>query len=286
MRTILGCAAAICLSVGCAPSAPVQSAEEISAARATELAADKELGDEAWLDVRRLAIEASGDDALQADMAGLIGRSYVMGPDRAEFAAEAVPYLEQAVAVDREAHWLLGRGFELGWFGEADAERSCKHYAAAAEAKINGAYWPVGVCYLNGNHVAEDAGKAFEWMDKSANAGDVNGMVSLAALYATGQGTEKNPNMAATWYATAIRVEGPHRAQAMRGLGAMHLFGELEGGIQQRGYAFLELAVEEGDPVAEKLLNRVSTLTEDQRAAVETHKEFLNNFFELTEEDA
>ena len=60
----------------------------------------------------------------------------------------------------------------------------------------------------------------------------------------------------------------------------MHLF-ELEDGIQQRGYALLELAGDEGDAVAKRLLTRVDALDETQRKAVNVQKAFLTNFYKL-----
>jgi len=212
---------------------------------------------------------------------GIIGRSLVLGPDNETRAAEAEAYLVEGLGADEKLHWILAKGYDNGWYGEVDKTRACGHYILAAEdAKLNGAYWPTALCFLNGTGVPQDAETAFSWMEKSAKAGDQSGMVSLAVLYATGQGTDKDLDMAATWYQTAIRTEGSNRAQALRGLGAMHLF-ELEDGIRQRGYALLELAKEEGDTVAERLLGRVGALDEGQRQAVNVQKEFLTNFYQL-----
>lgn len=268
----------------CAQSGAAKA--DLAAEQASVIAQTAELGDAAWLEARSLAQEAvANDESRKIEMAGIIGRSLVLGPDNETRASEAEAYLVAGLQEDKSLHWLLAKGYDNGWYGEVDKARGCEHYlAAATEATLNGAYWPTALCYLNGTGVEQNDQTAFEWMDKSANAGDQSGMVSLAVLYAKGQGTDKDLNMAATWYETAIRADGPNRAQALRGLGAMHLF-ELEDGVQQRGYALLELAKGEGDAVAARLLTRVSRLDEDQRIAVNVQKEFLTNFYKLAENE-
>jgi len=276
-------AASVLVLTGCAQSG-VNKAEE-AALKATKIAEMAELGDDAWLEARELAQTAiEADKNQKTAMAGIIGRSLVLGPDNESRAIEAEAYLVEGLAVDDKLHWILAKGYDNGWYGEVDKTRACGHYILAAEdAKLNGAYWPTALCFLNGTGVPQSPETAFSWMEKSAKAGDQNGMVSLAVLYATAQGTEKNLDMAATWYQTAIRAKGDNRAQALRGLGAMHLF-ELEDGIHQRGYALLELAKEEGDGVAERLLGRVGALDEGQRQAVNVQKEFLTNFYQLNKD--
>ena len=271
------------LSAACAPSASNRATQ--AAEQAFAIANVAELGDETWLEARKLAREAvAGDQTQKVAMAGIIGRSLVLGPDHETRAPEAEAYLIEGLPSDVKLHWILAKGYDNGWYGEVDKEKACTHFLAAAEeAKLNGSYWPLALCYLGGTGVEQNPVTAFEWMEKSANAGDQSGMVSLAVLYATGQGAEKDLNAAATWYETAIRTDGPNRAQALRGLGAMHLF-ELEDGIKQRGYALLELAQTGGDPVAERLLTRVAALDEEQRKAVDVQKEFLSNFYQLKEE--
>lgn len=276
------CALALGLTA-CAPSGPERAA--VAAEQAVALVQDAKLGDESWLEARKLAREAAkADPKLQTEMASIIGRSLVLGPDNETRASEAEPYLLEGLANDKKLHWILAKGYDNGWYGDIDKERACGHFILAAEdAKLNGAYWPAALCHMNGTGVAQNAETAFTWMDKSANAGDQNGMISLAVFYATGQGTEKDLKMAATWYETAIRTKGENRAQALRGLGAMHLF-ELEDGIQQRGYALLELAEGEGDAVAKRLLLRVDALDEEQREAVDVQKRFVTNFYKLAED--
>ena len=267
-------------AAGCAQSG-VEKAKS-AAEKALVIADAATLKDEAWLEARALAQEAvSTDPSLTASMAGVIGRSLVLGPDNDDRVGEAESYLLQGLEEDNRLNWLLANGYDNGWFGEVDKAKACDHYlTASVDAKITGDYWPTALCYLNGTRAEKDEQIAFDWMTKSAKAGDQSGMVSLAVLYATGQGTDKDYNQASTWYETAIRAKGPNRAQALRGLGAMHLF-ELEDGIHQRGYALLELAREDGDDVAKRLLLRVADLDETQRKAVDVQKSFLSNFYKL-----
>lgn len=280
MKSVYFALAGLVLAASCGPSASNRAA--LAADRALTLAETAELGDAVWLDARKLAEEAvAADETQRIVMAGVIGRSLVLGPDNQTRAGDGEAYLLEGLPADVKLNWILAKGYDNGWYGEVDKPRACGHYSAAAkDAHLNAAYWPLALCYLSGTGVARDEEAAFEWMEKSANAGDQSGMVSLAVLYATGQGTQKNLDRAATWYETAIRTAGSNRAQALRGLGAMHLF-ELEDGIRQRGYALLELAKTGGDPIAERLLLSVGALNPEQRQAVDVQKEFLTNFYKL-----
>lgn len=277
---------AITMASGLAFTACGQSAEDRSmraADEAASIAQTAQAGDTIWLDARTLAMTAYEADIRKTEMAGIIGRSMLLAPDSDDASKESESFLLEGLPQDASLHWFLAKGYENGWYGEIDKEKGCEQYIAAAEAKLNGAYWPSAVCYLEGTSVAKDDAVAFDWMHKSANAGDQNGMVSLAVLYATGQGTDKDTKSAATWYETALRTSGPNRAQALRGIGALHLFEDMDGAIPQRGYAFLELATEAGDTVAPRLLTRVGDLDDTQRAAVDVQKEFLTNFYQLNQ---
>ena len=265
----------------CGPSA--EDKAKAAANDAATIAQSAEAGDAVWLEARSLALAAYKADIRKTEMAGIIGRSMLLAPDSDDVSNESESFLLEGLPQDASLHWFLAKGYENGWYGEVDKEKGCEQYIAAANAKLNGAYWPTAVCYLEGTGVEKDEAAAFEWMSKSANAGDQNGMVSLAVLYATGQGTDKDTKSAATWYETALRTAGPNRAQALRGIGALHLFEDMDGAIPQRGYAFLELATEAGDTVAPRLLTRVGNLDETQRTAVDVQKEFLTNFYQLSE---
>lgn len=283
MRSLLIACTGLALLVGCSSSGSLNKAAE----QAVALAETAERGDAAWLDARRLAERAADGDVRTAEMAGIIGRSMVLGPDSSEVVAGAETYLIAGLEEDPSLHWLLGLGYENGWYGqEPNADLGCTHYVSAAEEKLSASYWKLGLCYLNGTGLEQNDVSAFEWMEKAANAGDQNGMVSLAVLYAKGQGTEKDPATAASWYTAAVRAAGPNYPHALRGLGAMHLLGELENGIQQRGYALLEIAHAEGDAVAGRILGQVQPLDEEQRVAVDVQREFLMNFYKIAERRA
>lgn len=175
--------------------------------------------------------------------------------------------------VDTDAMLMLARGYENGWYGAGeDTARACGFYLQAAELDFAAAYWRTGMCFLNGEGVEKNDATAFEWIEKSADAGAQDGLVSFAMMTAMGQATEKDPAKAAAAYGLAIRHGGPLKAHAMRGLGGMHLFGELPESNPTFGYALLEIAKEIGDPMAPRLLARVSELKPDIRAAVEAEK--------------
>jgi TPR repeat protein len=50
----------------------------------------------------------------------------------------------------------------------------------------------LGWLYKNGQGVAQDYGKAREWFQKAADAGDTDGMNDSGVLYDNGQGVTKN----------------------------------------------------------------------------------------------
>ena len=63
-----------------------------------------------------------------------------------------------------------------------------------AEAGEGGAMYYLGLCYEHGQKgLAKDAAKAFEWYEKSHEAGDAGGTGSLGKCYLVGAGVQKCP---------------------------------------------------------------------------------------------
>lgn len=203
--------------------------------------------------------------------------SYLFGPDKDDLPLAKTPLVKWVDADPDDAHsaYLLGKGLSDGWFGEANQIGACVNFKNAAEKEDYRAYWYLGMCYLNGNYVPKDETLAFDWVIKSAEEDVINGLISAGVMYAVGQGVAKDPLKAASMYQRAIDLLEPEsldQAHAMRSLGAMHLFKEIENNDPIIGLALLELGAEGNDSQAPLLLKRVESLDEEKRQAVDREK--------------
>jgi TPR repeat protein len=154
-----------------------------------------------------------------------------------------------------------------------DHERALQHAIAAAEATSNlrsAAYaqWRVGMMILDGVDGPPDPGRAYQWVARAADNGAIRGMISRAVMLATGQGVAPSPSDSRSWYQQAAQSGQLGSAHALRALGAMLIIGEGGSIDLPRGYAFLLLAQEGGDPMAAQLIARFQNRIDD-RASIE-----------------
>ena len=78
------------------------------------------------------------------------------------------------------------------WKLKLEEEEEVAEMLRWAEAGEGGAMYNLGVCYENGeNGLAEDAAKAFEWYEKSHEAGYAGGTGGLGGCYLDGAGVPK-----------------------------------------------------------------------------------------------
>ena len=78
------------------------------------------------------------------------------------------------------------------WKLKLEEEEKVAEMLRKAEAGDGWAMYNLGVCYENGeNGLAEDAAKAFEWYEKSHEAGDASGTCHLGRCYLVGDGVPK-----------------------------------------------------------------------------------------------
>ncbi len=63
--------------------------------------------------------------------------------------------------------------------------------------------YKVGMMYLNGIGVTENAQEAFSWLLKAANAGNARAQFRLGVLYENGLGVDKNAVTSVEWFAKA-----------------------------------------------------------------------------------
>ena len=61
----------------------------------------------------------------------------------------------------------------------------------------------LGELYYSGHGVAQDYGKAREWYQKAADAGNTDGLFNLGWLYEHGQGVAQDFGKAREWYQKA-----------------------------------------------------------------------------------
>lgn len=128
--------------------------------------------------------------------------------------------------------------------------------------------WRIGMMHLDGRGTPKDSQKAYAWVIRGADNGYDSAMISRAVMLATGDGVAEDDATARTWYSRAIDARGESMFHAMRGLGAMHWFGE--GGPVDRaeGCALLNTAYAGGDDYAEQILDSiVDDMTEDEKSA-------------------
>lgn len=81
----------------------------------------------------------------------------------------------------------------------------------------------LGIYYLTGDQVAEDASEAARWFRKAADHQHVDAMRFLAMLYSEGSALPKDPVVAASWAQKAVD-QGNHEAELL--LGQMYLKGD------------------------------------------------------------
>ena len=109
-------------------------------------------------------------------------------------------------------------------------------------------------------------------------------LLSLAVMYALGQGTDISPVKAAAAYEAAIFAASPgstKQGHALRGLGSMHAFEELEDPNHLFGYTLLILANEYGDDQAPLLLQRFDELEPERLKQVEVEKKRVQEKYDL-----
>ena len=209
--------------------------------------------------VERLEAIYESDSELAPAAAATLAQAYAFGEGAPENLSRAGALYEVAVEWnpnDSQSHYMLGRGYESGFFdGGVQPERALSHYLSAAELGDPRAAWKVGMAHLQGQPGFEGGStEAYIWVRRSAEGGWTDGMISTAVMLATGDGTQQDADEAAYWYTEAATRGSAH---AMRGLGAMHYFGELDMSDPTLGLALLELGAEGGDEIALSILDSI-----------------------------
>ncbi len=194
----------------------------------------------------------SGKDALRSGV-----RNYNAGDKAA--AAKALEYAaDQGYAL---ASWKLGRMYAEGDGVPRDDLKAFEYFSRIADENadeapdsprasvVASAFVSLGTYFLEGiknSYVAVNPEKAAElYLYAASYFGDPNAQYSLAQLYLSGSGVERDERQAARWFNLAAE-KGHSGAQAL--LGRMLLNGQGVPRERARGLMWLMLAKEAADP--------------------------------------
>jgi uncharacterized protein len=75
-----------------------------------------------------------------------------------------------------------------------------------------------GVLYSKGQGFVQDYGKASEWFQKAADAGDAGAMFNLGVLYFKGEGVAQNYDKAGEWIQKAADAGNTNAKEALKEL--------------------------------------------------------------------
>lgn len=95
-----------------------------------------------------------------------------------------------------------------------------KYLMDAANQGDVGAQYNLGVCYENGQGVAQSYSEAASWYRKAAEQGHANAQNSLGVCYENGQGVAQCCSEAIKWYRKAAEQGDIDAKDALKRLGA------------------------------------------------------------------
>jgi len=120
-----------------------------------------------------------------------------------------------------------------------------------------------------GQGVPQDYGKAREWFQKAAAAGNADGMAGLGFCYRDGQGVDRDFDQAAAWYEKAAAAGN---ADAMAGLGLLYEHGWGVYRSSNEAAVWYQRAAAAGNADGKSALARLHT----QQAADEASQSWVN----------
>ena len=110
----------------------------------------------------------------------------------------------------KQAKALLDEGIAL--YQKKDYRHAMPYFEQAQQAGHMKAPRYLGLMYLNGEGVAQNAQTAFAYFTQAAEAGDITGQYWLGYCYENGVGTEKDMTQAVRWYQKSA-ARGDHVSQ-------------------------------------------------------------------------
>jgi hypothetical protein len=91
-------------------------------------------------------------------------------------------------------------------------------YAKSAAQGFAKAQYQLGKCYKNGEGVAKDVKKAFDYFSRAAKQGNADAQLALGKCYLKGRGTAADKAKAKQWFQKAVKnpKDGKQLLQELR----------------------------------------------------------------------
>ena len=121
--------------------------------------------------------------------------------EKEEYDKALAIYIKYKEHLDGEQCWNLG----YMYYTTKDYTQAFYWYKKAAEAGNSNGMDSLANRYYYGEGTAKDYNQAFYWYKKAAEAGNSYGMNNLANCYYYGEGTAKDHNQAFYWYKKSCR---------------------------------------------------------------------------------
>jgi hypothetical protein len=169
--------------------------------------------------------------------------------------------VEGPTTADRRAHRaaLAAARRELEADERDEAQQEYLDLLRKAEQGDVAAQLAAGQRLSFGEGVSRDDAAAAHWYERAANAGNVDGMINLAALYRAGRGVRRDPAKAVEWLERALPQDGLFAAFE---LGQLCAAGEECPPDRERAEQLFQTALANGHPEARRALR---LLREKQR---------------------
>jgi TPR repeat protein len=165
-------------------------------------------------------------------------------------------YRKAADAGHPEAAYELGEAYRAGEGIKRDLAQAAEWFGRSADRGSARGQYLAGQVYADGRGVPQDRAKAVRYFARAATQGHAPAQFELGRAFANGVGVPQDALWASRWYGKAARQGN---AQAQFAYGAMLAAGERIPRDLPLGYAYLQLASENGINGAEQLLPAVET---------------------------
>lgn len=147
---------------------------------------------------------ASEEELMEEAKTGCPEAQYSLGCYYEDYSryAEAKQWYELSAAQDyAPAHYNLGGLYERALGVKQNYKKAHDYYLAAEKDGFNPARLALARIYLTGEEgIEQDIAKAVQYVQDSADDGDIDGMLMLGGLYENGMGVPQNNDMAMAYY--------------------------------------------------------------------------------------
>lgn len=156
----------------------------------------------------------------------------------------------------------IAERYDVGLAVKQNDEEAFNWYKEAADHGDKESQLNVGWFYQNGIGINTDYEKAVTYYKHSAKQGNVEAMNNLGFMYMRGLGVKENGEAAKEWFEKAIN-EG-NNIDALTNLAVMYLQGTVIERDLKKGIHSMEIAEQNGDPDAIKIMDVYRQVSEEQ----------------------